>query len=137
MNVPMLNYAQMPVVQPRSEMQDFSNALLQAGAMRQDRLKAEQARADQLQQTQFNQNIATQQLGLQQKADTRAEQAQQWQGQRQEMDMATLQAQAIQRQKDEASKQWLSMPENAKRYADLEAKGDELGKLAAGARAGL
>jgi len=111
-------------------MQGFSNALLQAGALRQDRLKAEQARADALQQTQFNQNIATQQLGLQKKADARAEQAQQWQGQRHEMDMATLQAQAIQRAKDEASKQWLSMPENAKRYAELEAKGDELGKLA-------
>ena len=130
MAVPMLNYATMPVVQPPSEMQGFSNALLQAGALRQDRLKAEQARADALQQTQFNQNIATQQLGLQKKADARAEQAQQWQGQRHEMDMATLQAQAIQRAKDEASKQWLSMPENAKRYAELEAKGDELGKLA-------
>jgi hypothetical protein len=130
MAVPQLQYATMPVVQPRSEMQGFSNALLQAGALRQDRLKAEQARADQLQQTQFNQNIATQQLGLQQKADARAEQAQQWQGKRHEMDMATLQAEAIQRQKDEASKQWLSMPENAKRYAELEAKGDELGKLA-------
>jgi hypothetical protein len=130
MAVPMLNYATMPVVQPPSEMQGFSNALLQAGALRQDRLKAEQARADQLQQTQFNQNIATQQLGLQQKADARAEQAQQWQGKRHEMDMARLQAEAMQRKKDEASKQWLSMPENAKRYAELEAKGDELGKLA-------
>lgn len=130
MNVPMLNYAQMPVVQPQSEMQNFSNALLQAGALRQDRLKAEQARADQLGQQQFQNNLATQQMGLQQKADTRAEQTQGMQMERHVADMATVQAQAIQRQKDEASKQWLSMPENAQRYADLEAKGDELGKLA-------
>lgn len=130
MAVPQLQYATMPVVQPRSEMQGFSNALLQAGAMRQDRLKAEQERADRLGQQQFQNNLATQQFGLQQKADARAEQAQEWQGQRHVADMAELQAQAMQRQKDEASKQWLSMPENAKRYAELEAKGDELGKLA-------
>lgn len=130
MNVPMLNYAQMPVVQLPSEMQGFSNALLQAGALRQDRLKAEQARADQLAQQQFQNNLATQQMGLQQKADVRADQALGMQQERHVADMATVQAQAIQRQKDEATKQWLSMPENAKRYADLEAKGDELGKLA-------
>lgn len=44
-SVPMLNYAVQPMVQPNSEMQGFSNALLQGAAMRQDRLKAEQARA--------------------------------------------------------------------------------------------
>jgi hypothetical protein len=129
MAVPMLNYATMPVVQPPSEMQGFSNALLQAGALRQDRLKAEQARADQLQQTQFNQNIATQQLGLQQKADARAEQAQQWQGQRQEMDMARLQAEAMQREKQQALQQVLSTPEIQAQFKDLQAKGDELGQL--------
>ena len=129
MNVPMLNYAQMPVVQPQSEMQNFSNALLQAGALRQDRLKAEQARADQLQQTQFNQNIATQQLGLQQKADTRADQAQQWQGQRQEMDMATLTAQADARAKQQQLQQVLSTPEVQAQFKDFQAKGDELGQL--------
>lgn len=129
MAVPMLNYATMPVVQPPSEMQGFSNALLQAGALRQDRLKAEQARADRLGQQQFQNQMATQQLGLQQKADARAKQAQQWQGQRHEMDMATLQAQAIQREKQQALQQILSTPEIQAQFKDLQAKGDELGQL--------
>jgi hypothetical protein len=127
MNVPLLNYAQMPVVQPPSEMAGFSNALLQAGAMRQDRLKAEQARADALQQTQFNQNIATQQLGLQQKADTRADQAQDMQMERHVADMATLQAQAVQREKQQALQQVLSTPEVQAQFKALE--GDEIGQM--------
>jgi hypothetical protein len=129
MAVPMLNYATMPVVQSPSEMQGFSNALLQAGALRQDRLKAEQARADQLQQTQFNQNIATQQLGLQQKADARAEQAQGMQSERHAADMATLMAQADARAKQQQLQQVLSTPEIQAQFKDLQAKGDELGQL--------
>lgn len=66
MAVPLLQYAQMPIIQPRSEMADFSNALLNAGRMRTERLAQEEARAAAAAQQQFQNQMAQSQLGIQQ-----------------------------------------------------------------------
>lgn len=64
MQVPQLQFAQMPLVNPRSEMEGFTNALLQAGQMMtQRRQQAIQQQAAQKQQD-FQNTMATRQLGL-------------------------------------------------------------------------
>lgn len=64
MQVPQLQFAQVPVMQLPSEMQGFSNALLQAGQMRQNRLQQAEALARQQEQQQFENQMATQRMGL-------------------------------------------------------------------------
>lgn len=99
--VPQLQFAQTPVVQPRSEMQDFSNALLQAGAMRQERLLAERDRAEKLAAQKFSQDLQTRQMGLQEKADVRAEQQLGMAREKHGVDMAEATAAAQARQREE------------------------------------
>jgi len=63
---PQLQFAQMPLIQPRSEMQGFSDSLLQAGQMRQQRLAEEQKRNDILRQREFENQLAIQRMGIEQ-----------------------------------------------------------------------
>jgi hypothetical protein len=64
MQVPQLQFAQMPVVQMPDAMGGFSNALLQAGMMRQQRLKEADALARQQEQQTFENTMATNRMGL-------------------------------------------------------------------------
>ena len=69
----LINYAQMPVMQPRSEMAGFTDALLKAGSMREQRLDKEDQQRQQKEQQDFQNTLALQEseraqqrLGLEQ-----------------------------------------------------------------------
>ncbi len=65
MAVPMLQFAQMPLVQPRDEMAGFSNALLNAAQMRIQRQQQAEALQREEAQRLFQNQMAERQFGLQ------------------------------------------------------------------------
>lgn len=65
MAVPMLQFAQMPLVQPRDEMAGFSNALLNAAQMRIQRQQQAEALQREAAQRSFQNQMAERQFGLQ------------------------------------------------------------------------
>lgn len=141
--VPMLNFASMPLVTPRSEIEGFSNALLNAGSMRQQRLdKAEAARKAE-EQRRFENEMATKQFGLQEKADVRADRSAALDEKRfglQERQFATAEQEAQQRlaqgeislqemQQQQAFEQYLQQPDVQATMKTFKDKGDQMGLL--------
>lgn len=143
MAVPMLNFAQMPLVQPRSEMTDFSNALLQAGQMRQQRLKEQQARNDMLAQRELENSMNQQRLGMEQQRLGLAQNEDVRAGQRLQSDLksaelgqqaTSLNIQAAEREaadraKEDAFQQILAQPQHAQMLQQLQQSGDDIGVL--------
>ena len=143
MAVPMLNFAQTPIIQPRSEMADFSNALLQAGAMRQQRLKEQQARNDMLAQRELENSMNQQRLGMEQQRLGLAQNEDVRAGQRLRSDLksaelgqqaTSLNIQAAEREaadraKEDAFQQILAQPQHAQMLQQLQQSGDDIGVL--------
>ncbi len=65
-NIPLLQYAQAPAIQLPNPMGDFSNALLQAGQMRENRQDVQQQRQMQQEQQDFQNMLALENQGMQQ-----------------------------------------------------------------------
>lgn len=141
--VPMLNFASMPLVTPRSEIEGFSNALLNAGSMRQQRLdKAEAARRAE-EQRRFENEMATKQFGLQEKADVRADRSAALDEKRfglQERQFATAEQEAQERiaqskittqemKQQQAFEQYLQQPDVQATMKTFKDKGDQMGLL--------
>lgn len=130
MAVPQLQYAQMPVLQPRSEMAEFSNALLNAGRILTERKAQEQARRAAAEQQAFQNQMAQSQLGIQQEQlglqKTEAERAAERFGlekQRFDLEMTAAKRAEAKQQRDAMVAQELSKPEHVQAMQGLDIGG--------------
>lgn len=143
MAVPTLNFATMPIINPRSEIEGFSNALLNAGSMRQQRLEKAEASKRAEEQRRFENEMAMKSFGLQEKADVRADRAATLDERRfglQEKQYATAEKEAEQRlaqgaitteemKQQQAFEAHLKQPEIQAIMKSFKDKGDVMGLL--------